>query len=158
MLFSSLQSLGRLGRLGDTRDDSAEIPFQSFLQEALVSRSGMDRDVHPLFDIVHPAFPLPTTASPTLQGAMQDSFGEAVVACDSLSKTVHSLTAARRGSCGPTRKLTLLRTQSLVLCSKWEIRRSIPWSQYYIAFVTCHGARLCPPYFSLEGLLASVGD
>ena len=36
----------------------------------------------PLFDIVHPAFPLPTTASPTLQGALKDGFGESVVACD----------------------------------------------------------------------------
>ena len=47
-----------------------------------MSRSGMDRDVHPLFDIVHPAFPLPTTASPSLQGVQKDDFGEAVVACD----------------------------------------------------------------------------
>ena len=36
----------------------------------------------PLFDVVHPAFPLPTAASPTLQGAPKDGFGEAVVACD----------------------------------------------------------------------------
>ena len=36
----------------------------------------------PLFDVVHPAFPLPTTASPTLKGALKDGFGEAVVACD----------------------------------------------------------------------------
>ena len=34
------------------------------------------------FDVVHQAFPLPTTASPTLQGALRDGFGEAVVACD----------------------------------------------------------------------------
>ena len=34
------------------------------------------------------------------------------------------LTVARRGSCGPTRKLVLLRTQSLTLCSKEEMRRS----------------------------------
>ena len=36
----------------------------------------------PLLDVVHPAFPLPTTASPTLQGALKDGSGEAVVACD----------------------------------------------------------------------------
>ena len=36
----------------------------------------------PLFDAVHPAFPLPTTASPTLQGVLKDGFREAVVACD----------------------------------------------------------------------------
>ena len=34
-----------------------------------------------LFDVVHPAFPLPTTALPNLQGALKDGFGEAVVAC-----------------------------------------------------------------------------
>ena len=36
----------------------------------------------PLFDVVHPAFPLPITASPTFQGALKDVSGEAVVACD----------------------------------------------------------------------------
>ena len=67
---------------GDMRDDSAEILFQSFLQKAFENSSGMGRDVRPLFDVVHPAFPLPTTASPTLQVAWKDSFGEAVVVCD----------------------------------------------------------------------------
>ena len=57
---------------GDTRDNPAEIPFQSFLQEALVSSSGVGRDV---FDVVHTAFALPTTALPTLQGARKDDFG-----------------------------------------------------------------------------------
>ena len=46
--FSSAQSLDRLGRQGDMTDDSAEILFQSFLQEALVSSSSMSRDVHSL--------------------------------------------------------------------------------------------------------------
>ena len=77
--FSSVQSLGRLGRRGDTRGDSAEILFQSFLQEAVVSSSGMGRNVHS--DVVHPGFPLPTTASPALLGTLKDGFGEAVVAC-----------------------------------------------------------------------------
>ena len=36
----------------------------------------------PLFDVVHPAFPLPTTASPALQDALKDGVGEAVDACD----------------------------------------------------------------------------
>ena len=36
----------------------------------------------PLFNVVLPAFPLPTTALPTLQGVLNDGFGEAVVACD----------------------------------------------------------------------------
>ena len=36
----------------------------------------------PLFGVFYPAFPLPTTPSPTLRGAPKDGFGEAVVACD----------------------------------------------------------------------------
>ena len=34
----------------------------------------------PFFEVEHPAFLLPTTASPTLQGALKDGLGEAVVA------------------------------------------------------------------------------
>ena len=49
------------------RNDSAQIFSQSFLQEALV---------------VHPAFPLLITASPTLQGALKDGFRQAVLVCD----------------------------------------------------------------------------
>ena len=37
--------------------------------------------VCPHFDAVQPAFPLPTTALPTLQGALRDDFREAVMAC-----------------------------------------------------------------------------
>ena len=51
---------------------SAGGPYEQFLHEQIC----------PLFDVVHPAFPLPTTASPTLQDAPKDGFGEAVVACD----------------------------------------------------------------------------
>ena len=56
--FTSVQYLDRLGRrvggwvVGeggeDMRDDSAEILFQSFLQEELVSSSGMGMDAHSL--------------------------------------------------------------------------------------------------------------
>ena len=38
----------QLGRRGNTTDDSAEILFQCFLQEAIVSTSGMGMDVHSL--------------------------------------------------------------------------------------------------------------
>ena len=31
---------------------------------------------------VHPAFLLPTAASPTVQGALKDGFGETIVVCD----------------------------------------------------------------------------
>ena len=40
-----------------------------------MSSSGIGRDVHS-FDVVHPADPLPTTASPILQGALRDGFEE----------------------------------------------------------------------------------
>ena len=63
------------------RDDSAEILLPSFLQHAFVSSFGQEC---PLFHVVHSAFPLPTTASPTLQGALKGGFGEAVVACNML--------------------------------------------------------------------------
>ena len=43
-----VQSLNRLGRRGDVRDDSAEILFQFFLQEAFVSSSGIGSDVRSL--------------------------------------------------------------------------------------------------------------
>ena len=64
------------------RDDSAEIFFQSFLQEATVISSGTGGDVHS--DVVHPAFPLPTTVSPTLRGVLKDDFEEATMVHDML--------------------------------------------------------------------------
>ena len=64
------------------RDDSAEILFQSFLQEVL--GQFWHGQICPFFDVVHPAFPLPTTASSTFQSALKDGFGEAVVPCDML--------------------------------------------------------------------------
>ena len=63
------------------RDDSAEILFQSFLQEALVSSSGIEQGC-PLFAIVHPAFSLLTAVLSTLQGVLQNGVEEAVMARD----------------------------------------------------------------------------
>ena len=79
--FSSVQSLYQLTCQGDMRGNSAEILFLSFLQEAIASSSWHGQGC-PLFDVVHPAFPVPTTASPILQGVLKDGFGEAFVACD----------------------------------------------------------------------------
>ena len=79
MQFSSLQSLGLFGRRKGMRDDSAENPVFSAGGHCEQFWHGQQC---PLFDVVHPAFPLPTTASPTLQNAPKDWFGEAVVACD----------------------------------------------------------------------------
>ena len=60
------------------KDDSAEISFPVFSagghHEQFLHGQG-----HPLFDVVCPAVPLPTSALPTLQGALKDGFGEAVV-------------------------------------------------------------------------------
>ena len=87
---------------GDMRDDSAEILFQSFLQEALVSSSGIGQGC-PLFDDAHPVFPLPTTASPIFQGGRKNGFGEAVAEGDMPEPcTFLSLDSCQRGSCRPT--------------------------------------------------------
>ena len=51
VLFSSVQFSSVpdwLGHRGEMKDDSAEILFQSFLQEAVVSSSDMGSDVHSL--------------------------------------------------------------------------------------------------------------
>ena len=45
---SPVQSLDRSGRRGNMRKDSTEILFQSFLQEAFMSSSGLGRAVHSL--------------------------------------------------------------------------------------------------------------
>ena len=42
-----------------------------------------------LFDVVHPTFPPPTTASLSLQGTLKDGFGDAVAACDMPEPCVH---------------------------------------------------------------------
>ena len=79
--FSSVQSFERLGHRGDMRDDSAGILFQSFSAGGHREQFWLGQGCL-LFDVVHPAFPLPTTASPTLQGDPKDGFGEAVLECD----------------------------------------------------------------------------
>ena len=95
------------------RDNSAEIFFQCFPQEALVSSSGKVKDV------VHQAFPALTTASPMLQGALKDGFVEAVMACDMPEPCKFpSLDSCQKRFPWTTRKLIMFRTQSLVLCSK----------------------------------------
>ena len=100
---------------GDIRDDSAEILFQPFLQEAIVSISGMGRDGHSLILSIQYFLWWPWHRPP-----FKDGFGEAVMAYD-MPRTMQvsvSWRVAWRGACGLTRKLILLSTQSLVLCSK----------------------------------------
>ena len=78
--FSSVQSHDRLGRQGHERRFSRD-PLAIFSAGGPCEQFWHGQ-ICPLFDVVRPAFPLPTTASPTLQGAPKDGFGEAVVACD----------------------------------------------------------------------------
>ena len=70
-----------VGGGGDIRGDSAAFPLQFFSAGAPCEQFWHGQGC-PLFDVVHQAFPLSTTASPTLQDALKDGFGEAVVACD----------------------------------------------------------------------------
>ena len=78
--LNSVQSLDQLGRQGDMTDDSADSP------PVISAGSHCEQVWHgqgcPLFDVVYPAFPLPTMALPTFQGALKDGFGEAVMACN----------------------------------------------------------------------------
>ena len=74
-----------------------------------MSSSGSGRDVYS-FDVVHISLPQSTTVSSTLQGALKDGVGEAVVACDMPAPCEfpsQQLTFARRGSCGGMRKFDL---------------------------------------------------
>ena len=75
-----------------------------------------------VFDVVHPTFPLPTTASFILKGTLKDVLERLSwrVTCP-YHASFRLLTVARRGSCGPTKKLISLHAQSLVLCSKKEL-------------------------------------
>ena len=67
--------------VGDLRDDSAEILFQSFLQMALVSSSGVGRGVH-TFMLSNRHFVCRPRRRPPPKDALKDGFAEAVVACD----------------------------------------------------------------------------
>ena len=122
--FSSVQSLKGLGRRGDMTDSSAEILLQSFLQEALLSSSGMGRDVHFFMLSIQHFLCRPGRRPPTkMRWRMVLEMLSWRVTCPKHA-SFRLLTVARRSSCGPTMKLILLRTQSLVLCSKEKIRRS----------------------------------
>ena len=115
--FSLVQPLDQMGRLGDMRDDSAEILFKSFLHEALVNSSGRGRDVHSLTFSIQHFFCRPRRRPPSKVPWRMVWEGLSWRVTWLNHASFRLLTLARRGSCGPTRKLFLLRTQSLVLCS-----------------------------------------
>ena len=57
-------------------DDPAEVLFQTFSAGGCCKQFWHGQGC-PLFDIIYPAFPLPTVASPTLHAALKDGFEEA---------------------------------------------------------------------------------
>ena len=64
--FSSVQSLNRLGCQGHVRDDSAEIPLPAFSAGGPCEQLWHGKECQ-LFDVVHPAFPLPTSVTHPLR-------------------------------------------------------------------------------------------
>ena len=76
IMFSSVQSLDRLGRRGDMIDDSAEALFQSFQKGAVVSSFGMGRDVHSLMLSIQHFLCRPRRRPPS------KTLRKAVVVCD----------------------------------------------------------------------------
>ena len=108
----SLQFLDRLGRRWDMTDDSAEIRFSAFSAGGRCEQFWHGQGC-PLFHVVHPALLLPTTASPTLQGAVKNVLERLSwrVTCPNHAN-FRLLTVATGGSCGLARKLTMLRNQS----------------------------------------------
>ena len=105
-------------------DDSTGILFQSFLQKALVSCSGMGRDVHSLMLSIYHFLCQPqhcsSSKAPRRMILMRLLCS---VTCPNCAR-FHLLAVSRGSSCGSSRKLILLCTQSLVLWSKWEMWRS----------------------------------
>ena len=79
--FIPVQSLDRLDRRGGHEGRFSRDPLPVFSAGGPCEQF-WHRQGSPLFDIVHPAFPLPMTASPNLQGTLEDGFREAVVVCD----------------------------------------------------------------------------
>ena len=61
-------------------DDSAQILFRLFFSAGGHCQQFWHGQGRPDFDVVPPAFPPPTTASPTLQDGPEGRFGECVVA------------------------------------------------------------------------------
>ena len=112
--FSSVQSLDRLGRRGDMRDDSAEILFQFFFFPAGPCEQFWHGQGCSFFDVVLLEFPLLTMALPTLEGALKDGFGEAEVACNMPEPCKFSSLDSRRKRFLCTHKEVDLAPQSVV--------------------------------------------
>ena len=130
------------------RDDSAEILFEAFLQEALVSSSGMDWVVHFLMlSIQHfLCWPWHCPTFKVSQRMILERMSWHVLCMN--HAIFRHLTVARRSSSGPTRKLILLCTQSLVSCSKQEIWRSFLMHLSFESLDSVFSARSQGPCFT----------
>ena len=96
------------------RDDSAEILFQSFLREAIVSKSGTDRDIHFLTSSIKHSLCRPWPCPPSnVSWRMGLERPQWRLACSNHA-SFRLLTVASRGSCGPTRRLILLRSKKQI--------------------------------------------
>ena len=78
--ISSVQSLDQTSHQGEHDGQFSRDSLLVFSAEGPCEQFWYGQGCQ-LFDVVHLAFPLPTTASATLQGALKDGFREAVVAC-----------------------------------------------------------------------------
>ena len=100
-------------------------PLQVFCtgSEALVSSSGMSKDVHSLMLSIQHFLCRPRRRPPSKIPERMVWAGLLWwrVTCPKPA-SLRLLTVAR-SSCGPIRKLILFHTQSLVLCSKWKMQR-----------------------------------
>ena len=125
---SSVQSLDRLrlpergggggGGGGEGHDRRfCRFSFSFFLQGAIVSSSGMDRDFHSLMLSIQHFLSKPRRLPSKIPLRMVLERLSWFVTCPNHA-SFRLLTVAKRFSCGLTRKLIMLRTQSLVLCSK----------------------------------------
>ena len=115
--FSSLRSLDRLRRRGVVTGDLTKILFQSYLQEAILSSSGMGENAYSLMLSIQHFLCRPRRRPPSKVPwrTVMERLLLRVICPNHAS--LRLVTIARKCSCGSTRKLILLRTQLLVLCS-----------------------------------------
>ena len=117
MPFSSVSSVPSLDRLsclkevgvgvgGNMRNNSSEVLFKSFLPEATVSSPGIGRDVHSMvLSTLH--FLSQPQCHPTLKVSWKKWFSRDCHYAWQKHASLCLFTVARRGSCGPTRKMDL---------------------------------------------------
>ena len=131
--FTSVQSLDQLGRRGwrgwgggRHKGRFSRDPLPVYLQEALVSRSDMSREVHSLMSIQH--FLCQTRRRPSSKMPRRVVLQSLSwrVTCPNL-QSFRLLRAARWGSGGSARKLILLHTQSLVVEMLRRFLRHLVW-------------------------------